>query len=340
MNTLPGRYLAMALVDPASHALEQIDRELVMPTGSQVLLRVSTCGVCRTDLHIVDGDLTPSHLPRVPGHEVVGVVAALGPGCMRFRLGDRLGVPWLYGSCGHCACCAGGRENLCADATFTGFSADGGYAEYVLADESYCFLLPDRYSDEQAAPLLCAGLIGYRALRMAGDARRLGIYGFGAAGHLIAQVALAQGRTVFAFTRPGDLAAQTLARALGVHWAGGSDQAPPQDMDAAILFAPAGELVPAALGRLERGGVVVCAGIHMSDIPSFPYSLLWGERCVRSVANLTRRDGDEFFAWAAVHELRLSVETFPLRDANRALQKLRAGDIVGAAVLRCAPGAL
>jgi propanol-preferring alcohol dehydrogenase len=335
MNSLPGSYTAMALCDPGSHLLDRVERRLVAPAAGQVLLRVRVCGVCRTDLHIVDGDLRLPRVPVVPGHEVVGVVAANGPGCVRFRVDDRVGVPWMHGSCHHCEYCADGRENLCGEASFTGFSVDGGYAEYALVHEAACFALPDRYSDEHAAPLLCAGLIGYRALSMTGNPRRLGIFGFGAAGHLIAQVALQQGRKVFAFTRPGDRDAQSLARSLGVHWAGGSDETAPDVLDAVIIFAPDGGLVPRALRDIARGGTVVCAGIHMSDIPAFPYSLLWGERCVRSVANLTHRDGEEFFAWAATHDLVLSVETFPLRDANRALQKLRDGDIVGAAVLRC-----
>ncbi|WP_372524442.1 zinc-dependent alcohol dehydrogenase family protein [Piscinibacter sp.] len=327
----------MALIEPASHVLQPIERELRPPGPQQLLLRVLCCGVCRTDLHIVDGELPTPQLPRVPGHEVVGVVAALGEGCRRFRLGERVGVPWLYDTCGACPYCASGRENLCGRALFTGLSVDGGYAEAMLANESHCFALPERYSDEQAAPLLCAGLIGYRALRMAGDAAAVGIYGFGAAGHLVAQVALAQGRTVYAFTRAGDEAAQALARSLGVHWAGASNEAPPHAMDAAILFAPAGELVPQSLQHVVAGGTVVCAGIHMSDIPRFAYRLLWGERCVRSVANLTRRDGNEFFAWAAAHPLTLHTESFALRDANEALARLRGGRIVGAAVLRCAP---
>lgn len=335
MNSLPARYTAMALCDPGRHVLDRVERRLIAPAAGQVLLRVQVCGVCRTDLHIVDGDLGLPRVPVVPGHEIVGVIAANGIGCMRFRVGDRVGVPWMHGSCHHCEYCTGGRENLCGEAFFTGFSVDGGYAEYALVDEAACFTLPDRYSDEQAAPLLCAGLIGYRALGMTGDAHRLGIFGFGAAGHLITQVALQQGRKVFAFTRPGDRSVQSLARSLGVHWAGGSDDAAPEPFDAAIIFAPEGKLVPRALRDTARGGTVVCAGIHMSDIPAFPYSLLWGERCVRSVANLTRRDGEEFFAWAARHDLALSIETFPLQDANRALQKLRDGDIVGAAVLRC-----
>jgi propanol-preferring alcohol dehydrogenase len=326
----------MALVDPASHRLQAIERDVRAPGPNQLLLRVLTCGVCRTDLHIVDGDLPTPQLPRVPGHEVVGVVAARGEGCRRFAVGQRVGVPWLHDTCGVCPYCASGRENLCGQALFTGLSVDGGYAEFMLARESHCFALPEAYSDEQAAPLLCAGLIGYRALCMAGDAATLGIYGFGAAGHLVAQVALAQGRRVYAFTRAGDDAAQALARSLGVHWAGASSEAPPQAMDAAILFAPAGELVPQSLEHVVRGGTVVCAGIHMSDIPRFPYRLLWGERCVRSVANLTRRDGDEFFAWAAAHPLTLHTESFALRDANDALARLRSGQIVGAAVLRCA----
>jgi propanol-preferring alcohol dehydrogenase len=335
MNALPARYTAMALTQAGDAALQAVERQTPAPGRGQLLLRVQVCGVCRTDLHIVDGELAPPALPIVPGHEVVGRVVALGEGCSRFALGTRVGVPWLHGSCGACAWCTGRRENLCPGARFTGLHVDGGYAEFMLADEAFCFTLPASYSDEQAAPLLCAGLIGWRALAMAGDARTLGLYGFGAAGHLIAQVALQQGRRVFAFTRPGDAAAQALARSLGVFWAGGSDEMPPAPIDAALLFAPVGTLVPVALEHSQPGSTIVCAGIHMSDIPRFAYRLLWGERCVRSVANLTRRDGDEFFAWAAEHPLHSSTERFALRDANTALQRLRAGRINGAAVLDC-----
>src|SRR5574341_743086 len=264
------------------------------PGAGQVLLRVAACGVCRTDLHVADGELSQPKLPLVLGHEIVGQIVAMGPGASRFTAGDRVGVPWLGWTCGTCGYCRSGRENLCEGARFTGYQLDGGYAELAVADERYCFPIPQGYADAEAAPLLCAGLIGYRALAAAGDAARLGIYGFGAAAHIIAQVARHQGRRVFAFTRHGDHAAQGFARELGAEWAGPSDQAPPEPLDAALLFAPVGALVPAALRAVVKGGVVVCAGIHMSDIPDFPYALLWGERTVRSVANLTRRDGEEF----------------------------------------------
>jgi propanol-preferring alcohol dehydrogenase len=292
------------------------------PAAGQVLVRVLACGVCRTDLHVVDGELQEPKPEVIPGHEIVGEVD-----------GRRVGVPWLGWTCGVCAFCKSGRENLCAQARFTGYQLDGGYAEYVVADERYCFALPERYGDAEAAPLLCAGLIGHRALRMAGDARRIGLYGFGAAAHLIAQVAVLEGREVYAFTRPGDEQAQQFARDLGARWAGSSLEAPPELLDAAILFAPVGALVPAALKAVDKGGVVVCAGIHMSDIPSFPYRLLWGERVVRSVANLTRRDGEEFLALAARSALRTRVQEFPLEQANQALAALREGRITGAAVL-------
>jgi alcohol dehydrogenase, propanol-preferring len=309
--------------------------DLPRPTSGpgQVLIQVRACGVCRTDLHVVDGELTDPKLPIVPGHEIVGTVIEKGKGVDRFALGDRVGVPWLGYTCGVCSFCCSGRENLCAQARFTGYQIDGGYAEYTLADQRYVFAIPEPYSDAQAAPLLCAGLIGYRSLVMAGDARRLGIYGFGAAAHIIAQVARSQGREIYAFTRPGDRASQQFARDLGAIWAGDSSALPPEELDAAILFAPVGSLVPAALRAVARGGVVVCAGIHMSDIPAFPYSLLWGERTVRSVANLTRRDGDEFLALAPQVPVRTQVETFALAQANEALDSLRSGRIKGAAVL-------
>jgi len=332
---LPANDAAMALVDAASRRLQWIERPLPPLAPGQLRLRVHTCGVCRTDLHLVDGELPGTVLPRVPGHEIVGTVVELGPGCRRFAPGDRVGVPWLHGTCGDCGFCGSGRENLCERAQFTGWTVDGGYAQYAVANEDYAFAIPPGFNDEQAAPLLCAGLIGYRALRMLPDARSVGLYGFGAAGHLIAQVALAQGRRVFAFTRPGDAAAQALARTLGVSWAGDATEIPPLPMEGAILFAPAGELVPRALELVTPGGTVVCAGIHMSDIPSFPYRTLWRERCVRSVANLTRRDGQEFFAWAADHPLRLHTVRYPLARANDALDDLRAGRITGAAVLDC-----
>ncbi len=332
---LPARYLAMVLAQPGSGRLEP--RELPMPplAPGQIRLRVHTCGVCRSDLHVVDGELPQVRVPRVPGHEIVGRVVELGPGCSRFALDERVGVPWLAGTCGRCEQCEAGHENLCRDASFTGFTVDGGYAQYAVATEAFAFALPPGYSDEEAAPLLCAGLIGHRALAMTAQARTLGIYGFGAAGHLVAQTALAQGRRVFAFTRPGDGEVQALARALGVHWAADSTSAPPEPMQAAILFAPVGALVPQALQHLAPGGVVVCGGIHMSDIPAFPYRWLWQERSIRSVANLTRADGDAYFRWAAQHRLRLVTRAYPLTRANDALADLRAGRIAGAAVLHC-----
>ena len=303
------------------------------PAQGEVLLRVLACGVCRTDLHIVDGELAAPAWPVVPGHEIVGEVVARGQGATRFATGRRVGVPWLGGTCGHCSFCLGARENLCDAPVFTGLHRDGGYAEYAVADERFCLPLPDAYGDVAAAPLLCAGLIGYRALSMAGEARRLGLYGFGAAAHVIAQVALRQGREVFAFTRAGDAAAQRFARGLGCGWAGASDALPPEPLDAAIIFAPVGALVPAALRACVKGGVVVCAGIHMSAIPAFDYALLWGERSVRSVANLTRRDGEEFMRLAASMRLETRTAVYPLEDANGALADLRAGRLEGAAVL-------
>ncbi|HTZ06497.1 MAG TPA: zinc-dependent alcohol dehydrogenase family protein [Gaiellaceae bacterium] len=301
-------------------------RDLPEPEAAagQVRLRVSACGVCRTDLHIVDGELTHPKLPLVIGHQIVGVADD----------GRRLGVPWLGWTDGTCRYCTSGRENLCDAARFTGYDVDGGYAEVTVADERYCLELPDAYSDADAAPLLCAGLIGYRALRLAGDAERLGLYGFGASAHIVAQVARHEGRRLFGFVRHGDEAARAFALDLGCEWAGWSDELPPEQLDAAILFAPAGELVPAALRALAKGGAVVCAGIHMSDIPSFPYELLWEERSVRSVANLTRRDGEELLALAPQVPIRTEVEVFELEDANDALDRLRRGEVRGAAVLR------
>jgi propanol-preferring alcohol dehydrogenase len=306
------------------------------PGAGQLLVRVHACGVCRTDLHIVDDDLEGGTLPIVPGHEIVGTIEALGPGVVDHRQGSRVGIPWLGGTCDHCDFCLSGQENLCEAARFTGFQIDGGYAEYTVADARHCFRLPDSYDDVQAAPLLCAGLIGYRALRAAGDGRRLGLYGFGAAAHIITQVARAEGRDVYAFTRPGDAQAQQFARALGACFAGDSDTPPPEPLDAAILFAPVGALVPAALAALRRGGRVVCAGIHMSDIPSFPYSLLWQERSIVSVANLTRRDAEEFLALAPTIPVRCQTTSFPLTEANEALRRLREGELTGAAVLEIA----
>ncbi len=312
-------------------------REAVLPPPrpgpGQVLLEVRACGVCRTDLHVADGELPDPKLPLVLGHEVVGRVAERGPGATRFEPGDRVGVPWLGWTCGECEFCRSARENLCDRARFTGWRLDGGYAELAVADERYCLRLPSGYGDVEAAPLLCAGLIGYRALAAAGNARRLGLYGFGAAAHLVAQVARHQRRRVFAFTRSGDAAAQSFARDLGAEWAGASDESAPDPLDAAIIFAPVGPLVPAALRAVAKGGTVVCAGIHMSPIPSFPYEILWGERTVRSVANLTRRDGEEFLALAPVAGVRTQTEPMPLAQANEALDRLRSGTLRGAAVL-------
>jgi propanol-preferring alcohol dehydrogenase len=308
------------------------------PGPGQVRIAVRACAVCRTDLHVVDGELTEPKLPLILGHQIVGTVDRVGAGVDRFAIGDRVGVPWLGATCGTCVYCDRGQENLCSAARFTGYTLDGGYAEYAVADARYCFAIPRTYSDAAAAPLLCAGLIGYRALRAAGDAQRIGLYGFGAAAHIIAQVARHHGRRVFAFTRPGDTAGQRFARRLGAEWAGGSDVAPPADLDAALIFAPVGSLVPAALRAVTKGGVVVCAGIHMSDIPTFPYRDLWEERTVTSVANLTRRDGDEFFRLAGEVGLHTEVRTYPLAEANAALEDLRAGRLTGAAVLVMDPG--
>jgi propanol-preferring alcohol dehydrogenase len=303
------------------------------PAADQVLIEVAACGVCRTDLHICDGELTQPKLPLIPGHEVVGRVAAKGERVERFRIGDRVGVPWLGRTCGVCVYCRAGRENLCDHPGFTGYTLDGGYADYCLADQRYTFPLHGGGGDVAAAPLLCAGLIGYRSLKLAGEARRLGIYGFGAAAHIVAQVARHQGRDLFAFTRAGDSAGQQFARDLGAVWAGASDETPPEPLDAAIIFAPVGALVPAALRAVAKGGTVVCAGIHMSDIPGFPYAILWEERSIRSVANLTRDDGEEFLALAPKIPIRTETETFPLAKANEALTRLREGRITGAAVL-------
>ncbi len=300
------------------------------PGPGELLLEVSACGVCRTDLHILDGELDRPKLPLVLGHQVVARVLAGGE---RYETGDRVGVPWLGWVDGECRYCTSGRENLCDRARFTGYDIDGGYAEMTTADERFCFPIPDDYPDLQAAPLLCAGLIGYRSLKLAGDAERLGIYGFGAAAHIICQVARHQGRRVFAFTSPGDVRTQDFALSLGAEWAGGSDERPPEELDGALIFAPVGPLVPAALGALAKGGTVVCGGIHMSDIPAFPYELLWGERVVRSVANLTRADGEEFLALAPRVPVHTEVETHPLADANEALARLRAGEFRGAAVV-------
>jgi propanol-preferring alcohol dehydrogenase len=311
------------VLDAPGRPLREAELPDPEPAPGQVALAVRACGVCRTDLHVVDGELPHPKLPLVPGHQIVGVTED----------GRRLGVPWLGWTCGECRYCRGGRENLCDRARFTGYDLDGGYAERVVADERFAFEVPGGYPDDQAAPLLCAGLIGYRALRMAGEAERLGLYGFGASAHIVTQLARHQGRRVFAFTRDGDAGGQGFARELGAEWAGGSGDRPPEELDAAIVFAPAGELVPAALAVLAKGGIVVCAGIHMSDLPSFPYELLWGERQIRSVANLTRADGEELLSLAPRIPVRTHVETFPLADANEALDRLRRGEIRGAAVL-------
>lgn len=327
----------MVLMRRGAGALDEVDRRMPTPGPSDVLVRVHACGVCRTDLHLVDDELPEVPVPIVPGHEVIGTVEGTGTHVSHLAPGMRVGIPWLGYSCGRCAFCTSGRENLCDRAEFTGYQRDGGYAEFICADARYAFAVPDRYGDEEAAPLMCAGLIGHRSYRMAGDARRLGLYGFGAAAHIVAQVALAEGRDVYAFTSPGDVAAQRLARELGVLWAGSSGEAPPTALDAAIVFAPVGALVPEALSRVVRGGTVVCAGIHMSDIPSFRYELLWGERSVRSVANLTRRDAEEFLALVARIPIRTRTTPYALTDANRALADLRDGRIAGAAVLMVNP---
>jgi alcohol dehydrogenase, propanol-preferring len=324
---------AMILARPGAGAVEAAEWQIPVPAANEVLVRVAACGVCRTDLHIVDGELPAVATPLVPGHEIVGIVERAGDDVTEIAVGDRVGIPWLGYSCGRCAHCVAGRENLCVSARFTGYQIDGGYADYTVADARFAFKLPAQYGDAEAAPLLCAGLIGYRAYRMAGDARRLGIYGFGAAAHIVAQVAVHQSREVYAFTSPGDQQAQAFARSLGARWAGSSTEAPPEPLDAAIIFAPVGRLVPEALSRVAPAGTVVCAGIHMSDIPAFPYRLLWGERTVRSVANLTRQDAREFLALAPQVPVKTHIEAYDLTDANRALQQLRAGQVTGAAVL-------
>ncbi|MSP37234.1 MAG: zinc-binding alcohol dehydrogenase family protein [Deltaproteobacteria bacterium] len=313
--------------------LRRVDWPTPQAGPGQLLIRVHACAVCRTDLHIIDGELTQPKLPLIPGHEIVGKVAALGEGVTRFKIGDRVGVPWLGWTCGECVYCQNGRENLCDRAKFTGYTLDGGYAEYAVADQRFCFPIPDFYSDAEAAPLLCAGLIGYRSLVKAGNAKRLGIYGFGSAAHIVAQVAKYQHCEVYAFTRPGDEAAKQFAMNLGAVWAGDSNELPPVKLDAAIIFAPAGELIPQALKAVGKGGAVICGGIHMSDIPSFPYSILWEERSISSVANLTRRDAEEFMALAPKVPVRTEVQTFSLEEANEALIQLRSGKIQGAAVL-------
>jgi propanol-preferring alcohol dehydrogenase len=311
-----------------------LDERLVPAPGpGKLLVKVAACAVCRTDLHVVDGELTEPKLPLVPGHEIVGRVEEIGEGVEGFQLGDRVGIPWLGWTCGECDYCLSGRENLCERAQFTGYTIDGGYTEFALADARFAFRLPDLFDDVGAAPLLCAGFIGFRSLRKAGDGRRLGIYGFGAAAHIVTQIALYEGREVFGFTRPGDGEGQQFARDLGAVWAGGSDQIPPEKLDAAIIFAPVGELIPRALRVVKRGGAVVCGGIHMTDVPSFPYRDLWQERTICSVANLTRRDGEEFLELAAKIPIRTETQTFPLGQANEALAALRSGELRGAAVL-------
>jgi propanol-preferring alcohol dehydrogenase len=321
------------ILDAAGHALVPAELPMPEPQAEEVLIKVSACGVCRTDLHVVDGELAHPKHGLIPGHEIVGTVMATGPGASRFTVGQRIGVPWLGRTCGQCDYCRNGRENLCDRAEFTGYTLDGGYAQYAVANECYCFALPDGYSDAEAAPLLCAGLIGYRALVAAGDAHRLGIYGFGAAAHIVAQLARTQGREVYAFTKPGDTEGQKFALSLGAVWAGDSTEPPPVLLDAAILFAPVGALVPEALKRTTKGGTVVCAGIHMSEIPAFSYDLLWGERTVRSVANLTRRDGEKFLKLAWKAGVRTEVQQYQLEQANAALGDLREGRVRGAAVL-------
>jgi alcohol dehydrogenase, propanol-preferring len=325
--------IAMSLTRPGAGVLEQVELPVPVPSSGQVLVRVRACGVCRTDLHVVDGELPHPKIPIVPGHEIVGVVEQTGPDVVDLSPGDRVGIPWLGYSDGVCEFCRTGRENLCPEARFTGYQIDGGYAGYTMADARYAFRLPGFYDDADAAPLLCAGLIGYRSYRMTGEARRLGIYGFGAAAHIIAQVAVHDSREVFAFTSPGDGAAQQFARSLGAVWAGSSTEPPPVGLDAAIIFAPVGRLVPEALSHIRPGGTVVCAGIHMSDVPAFPYRILWEERTIRSVANLTRQDAREFLALAPKVPVRTHVRRYDLARANDALADLRAGRLQGAAVL-------
>jgi propanol-preferring alcohol dehydrogenase len=321
------------LLDTAGTPLRPAQLRVSPPGPGQLLLKVHACAVCRTDLHVVDGELPDPKLPLIPGHEIVGTVLEAGAGVTGFPAGTRVGVPWLGWTCGECRFCRSGRENLCDRARFTGYTLDGGYAEQTVADARFCLPIPDRYDDVHAAPLLCAGLIGHRALAATGAAGRLGIYGFGAAAHIVAQVARYQGRRVFAFTRTGDASGQAFARELGAEWAGASGEPAPEPLDAAIVFAPVGALIPVALHAVEKGGTVVCAGIHMSDVPSFPYRILWGERTVRSVANLTRRDGEEFFRVADDVRLRIAAQPFPLERANEALAALRGGRVQGAAVL-------
>jgi propanol-preferring alcohol dehydrogenase len=321
------------VLDAPKQSLQLRDVSKPRPGAGQLLVKVSTCAVCRTDLHIIDGELPQPKLPLIPGHQIVGCVEEIGRDVKNFRKGDRVGIPWLGWTCGECKFCRSGRENLCDRARFTGYNIDGGYAEYAVADTRFCFPIPERFEDVAGAPLLCAGLIGFRALRKCGDPKRLGLYGFGASAHIVCQVARFEGREVFAFTRPGDSETQQFARRLGANWTGGSDESPPKKMDAAIIFAPVGSLMPLALRHLEKGGVVVSAGIHMSDIPTFPYHDLWGERALCSVANLTRRDGEEFLEIAPRIPIKTQTETFHLEQANEALTRLRTGQLDGAAVL-------
>jgi alcohol dehydrogenase, propanol-preferring len=327
------------ILDAPRTPLRPAELPVPRPGAGEALIAVHACGLCRTDLHVVDGELTEPRLPLIPGHQIIGEVAELGEGPGHLAIGDRVGVPWLGWTCGVCRYCRTGRENLCDSARFTGYHRDGGYAEYTVADQRFCLPIPDGYPDLAAAPLLCAGLIGYRSLRMTGDAERLGVYGFGAAAHIVTQVARHQGRRIFAFVRSGDTGAAAFAMRMGAEWAGDALRPGPEELDAAIIFAPAGDLVPAALHAVARGGTVVCGGIHMSDIPSFPYELLWGERTLRSVANLTRADGVEFLALAPTIPVRTEVEPHPLGEANQALARLRAGLVQGAEVLVVAGGA-
>ncbi len=323
---------AMVLEQPGN-PLVLCELEDPTPTGHQVLIKVKACGICRTDLHIIDGELDRPDLPLVLGHEIIGTVSKLGSNVQNLSIGQRVGVPWLGATCGICSFCKTSRENLCDNARFTGYQHHGGYAEYSIADSRFCFPVPETYSDANAAPLFCAGLIGYRALRMAGDGKRLGLYGFGAAAHIIIQVARHQGKEIFVFTRPGNEKSQNFASRMGALWTGGSDTLPPVPLDGALLFAPVGALVPQALKALAKGGIVVCAGIHMSDIPAFPYNLLWGERTIRSVANLTRKDAEEFLEIANKIPIQTKVNTFPLAEANEAIARFKKGEIQGAAVL-------
>lgn len=324
---------AMVMNHPGEK-LQAVDLPIPQPQADEVLIKVHACGICRTDLHVMDGELKEPKLPLVPGHQIVGTIEALGEKVSNFQVGQRIGVPWLGGSCQHCPYCLSGRENLCDSASFTGYQVNGGFAEYCVANNRFCFSIPDNYPDTQAAPLLCAGLIGYRTLaKVPPQAKRLGIYGFGAAGHLVIQMALYQGKEVFVFTRPGDTAAQNFARQLGAKWAGSSNESAPALMDAALIFAPVGDLVPLALSALCKGGVVICGGIYMSDIPSFPYKLLWGERSICSVANLTRQDGEEFLDLAPKIPIKTEVHLYPLIKVNEALDDLRQGRFTGAAVI-------